>query len=131
MKSTSISIIIAVVLVGGAVFLVKSGPAQSGAAAVPINNVSDVGGKQIIEIAARGGYFPRISSAKAGVPTVIRMKTSNTFDCSSFLVIPSLGYRNSLPQTGTTDIDVPPQQPGSVIQAVCGMGMYNFQIKFE
>lgn len=87
--------------------------------------------KQVVEIEAKGGYFPQKSKAKAGVPTVIKMKTSGTFDCSSALAIPSLGYRQSLPLSGETLIDVPAQQAGSTLEGMCGMGMYHFSIDFS
>ena len=94
MKATVISIIIAIVLIGGAFMLANnSGSAGSTANA---NNVSIVDGKQIIEITARGGYQPRNSVAKAGVPTIIRFATNGTFDCSSSIRIPSLNIFKSL-----------------------------------
>ncbi len=89
-----------------------------------------VNGKQIIEISAKGGYTPRETKAKANIPSIIRMKTRGTFDCSSSLIIPTLKYASYLPATGTTDIEVPPQQPGTTLQAMCGMGMYSFDIQF-
>ena len=62
MKATIISIIIAVVLIGGAALLAKGGSSESPEAAV--NNVSVVDGKQVIEITAKGGYSPRVTNAK-------------------------------------------------------------------
>jgi len=96
-----------------------------------INNVNIVDGKQVIEINAKGGYSPRITTAKAGIPTVIKMKTNGSFDCSSALVIPSLDYRNNLPLSGETLIDVPAQKAGTKLQGLCAMGMYNFLIEFN
>ena len=128
MKATVISIIIAIVLIGGAFMLANnSGGTNSTANA---NNVSIVDGKQIIEITARGGYQPRNSVAKAGVPTIIRFETSGTFDCSSSIRIPSLNIFKSLPQTGSTDIDVGTQSVGKLVGS-CGMGMYPFSIEFK
>jgi plastocyanin domain-containing protein len=97
---------------------------------VNANNVSIVDGKQIIEINARGGYQPRKSIAKAGIPTVIRFNTRGTFDCSSSVRIPSLGISKSLPQTGLTDIDIGSGKLGT-LQGSCGMGMYPFEIDFR
>lgn len=140
MKEIIISVTVAVSLVLIAMFFTGtlntggSAPRQAGGSGDSqgtAENVSDEAGKQIIEISARGGYSPRLSVAKAGVPTIIRMKTSGTFDCSSALSIPSLGIRLSLPSSGTKDIDVPAQQPGSTLQATCAMGMYNFAIQFN
>lgn len=95
------------------------------------NNVSIVDGKQIIEIDAKGGYNPRKTAAKADIPTVLKIKTSGTFDCSSALVIPSLGYRKNLPPSGEILVDIPLQKAGSAIQGMCAMGMYNFTLDFN
>lgn len=94
------------------------------------NNVSIVDGKQIIEISAKGGYQPRKSIAKAGIPTIIRFDTKGTFDCSSAVRIPSMNISKNLPQTGTTDIDIGTQKVAT-LQGTCGMGMYPFEVEFE
>ena len=75
---------------------------------VAVSQVVD--GKQVIEIKAKGGYTPREILAKADMPTVIKVKTQGTFDCSSALVIPSLNYRSNLSPSGVTEIEVPPQK---------------------
>ncbi len=94
-------------------------------------NVSTAEGKQIIDISAKGGYAPRLTVAKANVPTILRVKTSATFDCSSALRIPTLKYSKNLPPTGTTDIEVPAQAAGTTLKALCSMGMYNFSVTFN
>ncbi len=128
MKATIISIIVAVVIIGGAFMLARSdGDAGQVANA---NNVSIIDGKQIIEITARGGYQPRKSIAKAGIPTVIRFNTKGTFDCSSSVRIPSMGISKLLPQTGSTDIDIGSGKLGT-LQGSCGMGMYPFEVEFQ
>lgn len=95
------------------------------------NNVSVANGVQIVEINAKGGYFPRKSLAKARIPTTLRMKTSGTFDCSGSLVIPSINYQENLPMSGSTDIQLPAQAAGKTLQGFCSMGMYNFEVEFE
>ncbi len=94
------------------------------------NNVTVVDGKQIIEISAKGGYQPRKSIAKAGVPTIIRFNTKGTFDCSSSVRIPSLNISKSLPQSGATDIYIGEGKLGT-LQGSCGMGMYPFEVEFQ
>lgn len=94
------------------------------------NNVSMVDGKQVIEIRAKGGYLPRVTTAKAGVPTTLRVNTSGTFDCSSAIRIPSLKVSKNLPVSGTTDIDLGTLASGK-IDGNCSMGMYPFQINVE
>ncbi|HEY4505170.1 MAG TPA: cupredoxin domain-containing protein [Candidatus Paceibacterota bacterium] len=129
MKATIISIIFAVTLIGGVVALGKYGQSPSGGVG-SANNVSIVDGKQIIEIDARGGYWPAKSQAKAGIPTVLRFKTNGTFDCSAFVRIPSMSLSKILPQTGSTDIDLGSAKAG-ILQGMCGMGMYPFEINFQ
>lgn len=128
MKSTIISIIAAVILIGGAFILTRNtGGTEQVANA---NNVTIVDGKQIIEISAKGGYQPRKSVAKAGIPTIIRFDTQGTFDCSSAVRIPSMNISKNLPQTGSTDIDIGSQQVAT-LQGTCGMGMYPFEVEFK
>ncbi len=95
------------------------------------SNVAIVDEKQVITINAKGGYSPQVTHAKADTPTIIKVVTNGTFDCSSALSIPSLQYQKNLPATGETLIDVPAQSMGTTLQGVCSMGMYNFSILFE
>lgn len=103
---------------------------SAGQATVNANNVTVVDGKQIIEIKAKGGFEPSKSTAKAGIPTILRFNTSGTFDCSSSVRIPNLGISKNLPQSGSTDIDIGVQQASSVT-GTCEMGMYPFEIDFK
>jgi len=130
MKTTVISILVAGVLIGGAIML-SGGKDSSNNTQQATNNVTIVDGKQIITINAKGSYSPKITTAKADMPTVIKMTTQGTFDCTSALTIPSLGYRANLPPSGETLIDVPPQKAGAKIQGICAMGMYNFAVNFN
>jgi plastocyanin domain-containing protein len=127
MKAIIISVsLVSVLLIGGAFIYAKnrsSLPASNG------NNVSVVGDKQIIDLTAKGGYSPLRSTAKAGVPTTLRVSTNGTFDCSSSFRIPSMDISRSLPATGVTEIDLGSPKLG-VLKGVCGMGMYPFEIDF-
>jgi plastocyanin domain-containing protein len=125
-----ISAILTIASVAGMVMLLRRDPAMS-SVATGSTNVSMVDGKQVIRITAKGGYAPRNTVAKANIPTTLNVETNGTFDCSSALVIPRVQYRASLPPSGTTTIDLPPQQAGTTIQGVCAMGMYGFAIAFE
>ena len=129
MKSTIISILIAICIIGGAALLVRGGHSGTNAP-LNANNVSVVGGKQIIEIRAKGGYEPSENIAKAGMPTILRFTTSGTFDCSASVRIPSMDIAKNLPQSGTTDIDLG-LAPSGTLQGTCGMGMYPFEIDFK
>ncbi|HEY4512731.1 MAG TPA: cupredoxin domain-containing protein [Candidatus Paceibacterota bacterium] len=127
MKATIISIILAVALIGGAFMLTRN---NSDIELENVNNVSVVDGKQIVEIRAKGGYQPRKSTAKAGIPTILRFNTSGTFDCSSSVRIPDMNISKMLPQSGTTDIDIGSQKVAT-LQGSCGMGMYPFEVEFR
>jgi plastocyanin domain-containing protein len=137
MKSTVLSIIIAIGILGGAVYLtnnMSSFSSNTGTQATireeNIHNVSIVDGKQIIEVNVKGGYSPKLSAAKAGIPTILRFKTNGTFDCSSSVRISSMNISKTLPNTGITDIDLGNQKLGA-LQGTCGMGMYTFTVNFQ
>lgn len=128
--SMLIAVIISVILIGWAISYTGakqgSGIASAGAATSTI-----IDGKQFIDITAKGGYSPRVVVAKAGMPTTIRMTTNGTYDCSATVVIPKLSYRQFLQPSGTATIDIPADQATGTLQGLCGMGMYNFQIRFQ
>src|SRR3989344_7087123 len=130
MKLTVVSITVAVLLVGGAVMFTK-GVNTPGDSEPAENNVTIVDGVQTIEINAKGGYSPKVTMVKADMPTVIRVRTNGTFDCSSALAIPSIGYSGNLPPSGETDITLAPQETGATLDGICAMGMYSFQIRFN
>ncbi|MCR4280901.1 MAG: cupredoxin domain-containing protein [Candidatus Kaiserbacteria bacterium] len=125
-KSILVSICVSLLLIFGAFwFAGRQGGVDS------TDAVSIVGGKQLIDISAKGGYSPRVVIAKAGMPTVLRVATRGTFDCSASLVIPKLSYQKFLSPTGTEEIPISPEQAQGTMQGLCSMGMYNFQIKFQ
>ena len=131
MKTTAISIVIATALIGGAIMFAGGNKSPNADTSQAANNVSIIDGKQVITINAKGSYSPKVTTARADMPTVLKVATNGTFDCTAALTIPALGYRNNLPPSGETLIDVPPQKTGVTIRGVCGMGMYNFSIKFN
>jgi plastocyanin domain-containing protein len=103
---------------------------QSESAPADGKNVSVVDGKQIIEITAKAGYSPQKTIAQANLPTILKVKTTGTFDCSAALNIPNLKYSEVLPMNGTTEIPVPTDKTSGKLQGLCAMGMYNFEIDF-
>lgn len=125
-KPILVSIVVSVLLIGGAFWLAtqSSGATASGTATI-------VDGIQYVDISAKGGYSPQIVTATAGMPTVLRVKTSGTFDCSASLVIPKLSYQKILQPSGTEEISIPSEQAQGTMQGLCSMGMYNFQIQFQ
>jgi len=125
-----IALAVSAVAIGWAFWVVSAKPDAGGGSAVAPTAVI-VDGTQFIDISAKGGYSPRIVAAKAGVPTILRMNTSGTFDCSASVVIPKLSYQKFLQPSGTEEITLTAEQARGTLQGLCAMGMYNFQIKFQ
>jgi plastocyanin domain-containing protein len=96
------SIIISLLIIIGAYFFFVANTIK--APTVSSTEVKD--GVQYVTIQVKGGYSPRVSLAKADIPTKLIMKTNETRDCSSSLVIKSIGYQKVLPATGETIIDI-------------------------
>jgi plastocyanin domain-containing protein len=130
MKANTVIILITGLIIAGFIVMVAISKKSTQDQVHNVNNVSVVDGKQIVEINAKGGYQPRKSLAKAGIPTIIRFNTNGTFDCSASVRIPSMNISKVLPNTGTTDIDIGVQKTG-ILQGTCGMGMYPFEVDFQ
>ena len=133
-KTASIIIIIALVVGLGIVFLGGSKSKDNGttaSASASAQNVEIRDGVQYVTIDAKAGYSPKVSAAKAGIPTKLVVKTNGTYDCSASLSIRSIGYQKILPQTGEETIDIGTPVAGQPLQGFCGMGMYNFLINFS
>ena len=126
MKSILISIFSSVLIVVGMFYFLGSEPSID-----PVRNVTVQDGKQTVEIFAKGGYSPKKSVAKANIPTTLSLRTRGTFDCSSALRIPTLGFDQHLPASGETVVELPPQKAGSTLEGLCAMGMYHFSVEFQ
>lgn len=85
---------------------------------------------QIIEIGVKGGYTPSNINAKAGVKTILKFKTNNTYDCSSSIYIPKLGLREFLPPIGEKVYTIEVEQASGKLNGSCSMGHYTFTINF-
>ncbi len=128
-KTVYIIITIALVIGIGIVFL--GGSKNNTETGGSVQNVEIRDGVQYVTINAKGGYSPKVSTAKAGIPTKLIVKTDGTYDCSASLVIRSVGFQKILAQTGEEVIDLGTPKAGQPLQGVCGMGMYNFLINFS
>lgn len=128
-KSTIISIIISIALIGGTLYFVSDKSASSGGEVAQSQNVEIRDGVQYVTVTAGGGYSPRITQIEGGIPTKLVVKTNGTYDCSASLVVRSVGFQKILQPTGEEIIDLGTPKSGDKVQGVCGMGMYNFQIK--
>lgn len=130
-KDTKIAAGICAVIVG---LLIVSVFVRGGNGTVQDGSVGPVvmeNGVQIITIAAKGGFSPQSIEAQSGVPTELRVMTNGTYDCSSTLIIPALGYDETLQPTGTETITISAEQAQGSLAGTCGMGMYNFEIAFK
>lgn len=131
-----ISFVVAICIIGGALYFSKNNSSQPGSLPTTeerkeyADNVTVIDGKQIIRIEAKGGFSPVHSIAKGGMPTILRVDTNGTFDCSSTIRIPSMNISKNLPMSGTTDIDIGTQKIGK-FYGTCGMGMYPFDVEFK
>jgi plastocyanin domain-containing protein len=128
-KNTIISIIISLVLIGGTLYFVSDRSVSSGGELAQSQNVEIKDGVQYVTVTAKGGYSPRITQIQSGIPTKLVVKTDGTYDCSASLVVRSVGFQKILQPTGEEVIDLGTPKSGEKVQGVCGMGMYNFQIK--
>lgn len=130
-KTVSIIIMLGLVISLGIIFLGEKKDETDLVANQAGQNVEIKDGIQYITIEARGGYSPKNSTAQAGVPTKLVLKTNGTYDCSTSLVIRSIGYQKVLAQTGEEIIDLGTPLAGKPLQGTCSMGMYNFTINFN
>ena len=128
-KTTLIILTIIIIALVASIFII--GPKTNSHSSISAENSEIKNGVQYIAIKAGGGYFPKISSAKADMPTKLIIKTNGAYDCSSSLVIHSIGFQKILPQTGETEIDLGTPKAGESLRGVCSMGMYSFLINFN
>jgi len=77
------------------------------------------------------GYFPRILKAPAGTNFTLNLVTNQTYSCARDFVIPALDFYELLPDSGSTQVNIPAQKAGSTLFFTCSMGMYTGQIVFE
>lgn len=136
-NKTPIIIIIAGLVLGLCIIFISGN--KGGNTIVNTNNVTQGStqnievkdGVQYITINAKGGYSPKVTTAKAGIPTKLIVKTDGTYDCSAALRISSVGFQKILQKTGEETIDLGTPVAGVPTRGVCGMGMYSFVVNFE
>jgi plastocyanin domain-containing protein len=93
--------------------------------------VKTIDGVQYISLSAGLGYTPNRIMASASLPTKLKIKTNNTYDCTAYLNIPKLNIKKFLPPTGTTEIALDNLKPGEEIEGFCGSDTYKFVIRFS
>ncbi len=132
MNKTALIIITVALIIGlGIIFLGQSNNNSDTADNQSAQNVEIRDGIQYITVNAKGGYSPKVSTARAGIPTKLIVKTDGTYDCSASLVVRSVGFQKILAQTGEEVIDLGIPKAEQPLQGLCSMGMYNFSINFN
>lgn len=101
--------------------------APAAPAAAPVQ--TGASGSVITINALNTSYSPNVIQAKAGEPVKLQIVTNNTTGCTRAFVIPAMNIQKILPQSGTTVIELPPQQAGT-LRYTCSMGMYGGRIDF-
>ncbi len=88
--------------------------------------------QQVLEVIAKGGgYYPQKINAKAGLPTILVVRSQNAYGCERAFVLPQYKFSTVLPQDGDTKFELGILESGTKILGVCSMGMYYFEIFFE
>jgi len=77
------------------------------------------------------GYRPKRLHAPAGVPLTLTLVTKEVHSCSRAFLIPALDYGVILLATGEEKVQIPPQEPGTILPFTCSMGMYSGEIIFD
>ncbi|KKP65335.1 MAG: hypothetical protein UR61_C0026G0008 [candidate division WS6 bacterium GW2011_GWE1_34_7] len=126
----TISLLFVLLLIGGSFILSKKNtPIEGSDTSKYVFLEDDV---QIVKVTVNTqGYTPNSVEAKAGLKTILRMESQNSFGCERSLRIPSLEITEILPSEGTTDIDLGTPKEGENIFGSCSMGMYTFKISFK
>lgn len=123
--------IVVIVIIGFCALAWPKNSSTSQVQGTSTDNITISDNQQIIEVTVRGGYSPRSMTAKAGIPTILRMKSDGAYGCERAFGIRSLGISKTLPSSGNTDIDLGSQVAGTKLKGSCSMGMYSFVINFN
>ena len=84
----------------------------------------DAAGVQHILIAVKPtSYSPSRVQVRAGLPTMLTLRTNGSRECTNGFVIPAMNLERSLPEKGDTMIDLGKPSPGR-INYTCSVGMY-------
>ncbi|HEX2315058.1 MAG TPA: hypothetical protein VHJ17_15050, partial [Thermomonospora sp.] len=92
---------------------------------------TDAAGVQTITVWAVGrGYRPSTVGARAGVPTVLVLRTRGNRGCTRAFTIPSRGLERMLPETGDTRVALGAPRPGR-LRYTCAAGHYPGSVVFR
>ncbi|GAA3239200.1 sulfite exporter TauE/SafE family protein [Actinocorallia longicatena] len=107
-------------------------PEQTAAAAIdPRYVATGADGVQVVTVHATDrGYRPALLGARAGVPTVLVVRTAGTTGCTRAFEIPKLRVERLLPETGEVRVDLGTRAAGR-LRFVCSAGHYPGSITFQ
>jgi len=106
-------------------------PSQSDSTARNTPSRANIPEGELVLYVQNGGYFPQTLKAAANESVTLNLVTDQTYSCTRDFVIPALNFYELLPDTGTVQVDIPSQKPGSRLFFTCSMGMYTGMIVFE
>jgi len=99
------------------------------AAADPQGAVPDPEGTIAVRV-YNTAYAPNLIRAPAGKELTLALVTNGTTGCTRSFVVPSLGLQRVLPESGTTQVTIPPRQASGELRFTCSMGMYSGYVRF-
>ncbi len=99
------------------------GPKKAGSAALR-------DGVQEVEVTVKGGYSPEVIRVRQGVPVRLTFDRQESGECTSQVVFPDFGVKQTLPAFQTTTVDLMPDRAGEYGFA-CGMNMVRGRLVVE
>jgi sulfite exporter TauE/SafE len=103
---------------------------SNSASSVSASQPAAVDGEIVLNV-QNDGYFPTTLKAPANKALALKLITNKTYSCARDFVIPALDVYQLLPDTGTVQVNLPPQKSGTRMNFTCSMGMYTGVILFE
>lgn len=94
------------------------------------NNESTPTSEESTIIFNSNGYSPNIITLKANKESVIHLNNKDGAGCIQAFTIPKLNIEKIVTIGSVSDVTIPPQAPGTNINFMCSMGMYQGTIKF-
>lgn len=123
MGAVDVVVVVAAVVLIGALGWYFFGPRQAGTARVE-------GGVQRVEVTVRGGYTPNLIKVRQGTPLELVFDRQESGECTSRVVFPDLKVGAGLPAHTRTTVRLNPDRPGSFGFA-CGMNMIHGTLVVE
>lgn len=92
-----------------------------------VARVSPDGGSQTFTLRVAGGYSPPVIQARRGIPLTLTVERRERSFCTKYLVFPTLGIQQVLPDDGKLALRLPGLSPGRY-RFQCGMDMLSGEL---